>query len=622
MARDFTAKRTSGVALWGRNSALAFSAIVPLFACIQTARAAAHDGGLTYDFIIRHGTIYDGSGSAPMMGDIAIKDGRIAHVGGDLRATATTEIDARDMAIAPGFINMLSWAVESLAKDPRGLSDIAQGVTLEIFGEGWSMGPLNDPMKKQLGTMFPAGAFGKGDWTTLGEYLEYLRARGVSPNVASFVGATTVRIHELGENDVDPDAAQLLRMRGLVRSAMEEGALGLGTSLIYAPASYAETPELTALASEAGRCGGMYISHMRSEGDRIEEAVDELISISKDAKIRSEIYHMKMAGTANWGKLDRVTAKIETARASGLAITADMYPYPAGGTALDASIPNWAHDGGQSALLERLRNPSAVERIMREMQSAGNGWENLYFLSGPENVRIQFVENKQLRPLLGKSIADISRERGTSPAQTVVDIVREDKGATQALYFMASEANLRRQVALPYMSFGSDAEAVAPEGTVLKSPTHPRTYGTFARVLGSYVRDEKLLTLSEAIRKVTSLPAANLRIRDRGALRAGFHADIVILDPKKIGDRASFAEPHQLAVGVRDVFVNGVAVMRNGQHTRATPGEVVRGPGWTGWPDGGACPRPPLHHAPGPGAALPESAPHESLKQQKLEGSS
>lgn len=577
-ARIFRSRNKAAVALWA----------IALFAGAQNAEASSGKSVASYDVIIRGGTIYDGSGAEPKVGDVGIIGGRIVHVGARLKARAASEVDARGMAVAPGFINMLSWSVESLVNDPRGLSEIAQGVTLQVFGEGWSMGPLNPTMKTRFGIMFPSGNL-TPEWTTLGEYLEFLQKRGVATNVASFVGATTVRIHELGEGDVDPDLAQLARMRGLVRSAMEEGALGLGSSLIYAPASYAETPELTALASEASRCGGMYISHIRSEGDRIEEAVDELVTIARDANVRSEIYHLKMAGTGNWGKLDSIIAKIGTAQAAGLSVTADMYPYTAGNTALAASIPNWAHDGGLDTLLQRLRDPATRARILQEMRAPGIGWENLYFLSGAQGVQIQYVANDSLRGFLGKTVAEIAHESGNSPEQTLIDIVLADKGATQALYFIASDNNIRRQVTLPYMSFGSDAEAVAPEGIALKSPIHPRSYGTFARILGQYVRAERLLSLSEAIHRMTSLPAANLRLRNRGLLRNGYHADLVVFNPATIADRATFAQPHQLAVGMRDVFVNGIAVMRDGQHTRTVPGQVVRGPGWVGWSEGGKC---------------------------------
>jgi N-acyl-D-amino-acid deacylase len=541
-----------------------------------------------YDVLIRNGTIYDGSGGAPFVGEIAVRGDRIAYVGPSAPGSAATVVDAGGLAVSPGFINMLSWATESLLVDPKGQSDLRQGVTLEVMGEGWSMGPLNSEMKKlaleQQGDIkYPI------EWTTLGDYLNYLERRGISLNVASFVGATTVRQHELGERDIDPNPEQLDRMRALVRQAMEEGAMGVGSSIIYPPASFAETDELVALTTEAGKCGGMYISHMRSEGDRLLESIDELIEISRRSGAPAEIYHLKQAGRANWGKLDQAIAKVEAARAAGLHITADMYTYTAGGTGVAASLPPWVQDGGTAAMLKRLSDPKLVARIKREMGEPGTNWENLYLAAGPSGILLAGLVEPSLKPLTGKTIAEVAKMRGVTPEQAVIDIVRTDRGRSGALYFLMSEDNVRRQTTLPWVSFGSDAEAAAPEGVFLKSSTHPRAYGNFARFLGHYVRDEKTTTLQDAIRRLSSLPATNLKLRDRGRLAPGMAADVVIFDPATISDHSTYEKPMQFATGVRDVFVNGVQVLKGGEPTGATPGRFVKGPGWTGWPDGGAC---------------------------------
>jgi N-acyl-D-amino-acid deacylase len=563
-------------------NAVAVSGLLLLAGCASTPVPPA------YDVLIRGGTIYDGSGSDPVVGDVAIQGDKIVYVGPSRPASAAQVVDASGLAVAPGFINMLSWATESLIVDPRAQSDIRQGVTLEVMGEGWSMGPLNSDMKKlaierQGDVKYPI------EWTTLGGYLSFLEARGIAPNVASFVGATTVRQHELGESDVDPTPEQLERMRALVRTAMQEGALGVGSSLIYPPASFAETDELVALVSEAGKCGGMYISHMRSEGDRLIESVDELIEISRRSGAPAEIYHLKQAGRANWAKLDDVVERVEKARAEGLKISADMYTYTAGGTGLAASMPPWVQDGGNEAMLERLKNPEVVARVKVEMSQPGKDWENLYFHAGPDGVLLVSLVDPALKPLIGKTLAEAAELRGVEPEQLVIDLTIEDHGRAGALYFLMSEDNVRRQTALPWMSFGSDAEASAPEGVFLKSSTHPRAYGNFARFLGHYVRDQKVASLSDAIRRLTSLPAQNLGLRDRGRLTPGMAADVVLFDPAAIDDRATFEKPMQYATGVRHVFVNGVQVLRNGEHTGSTPGRIVRGQGWTGWPGGGAC---------------------------------
>ena len=531
-----------------------------------------------HDVVIRNAVIYDGSGAPPIRGSVAIDGDRIAAVGDAGRGRV--EIDANGMAVAPGFINMLSWATESLIVDGRSQSDIRQGVTLEVFGEGWSMGPLNEAMKKEVVEQ-------QGDirfdvtWTTLGEYLDYLVSRGISPNVASFVGATTVRIHELGYEDRAPTPAELARMQDLVRQAMREGALGVGSSLIYAPAFYAKTDELIALAKAAGESGGMYISHMRSEGNELLEAVDELITVAREANVPAEIYHLNAAGRENWPKMDAVIARVNAARAAGLQITADMYTYPAGATGLDAMMPPWVQEGGFRKWKERLQDPAVRARVAREMSVTTEEWENLYLLAGSaERVLLVGFKNEALKALTGKTLAEVALMRGKSPEETAIDLVIEDDSRVETVYFLMSEENIRKQVALPWVSFDSDASSLAPEGVFLKSNPHPRAYGNFARLLAKYVRDEKVIPLEEAVRRLTSFPARTLKIGDRGLLRPGHYADVVIFDPAAIQDHATFERPHQYATGVVHVFVNGVQVLRNGEHTGAKPGRVVRGPGY------------------------------------------
>ena len=536
-----------------------------------------------FDVVIRGGTVYDGSGQSPRTADIGIVGDSIAFIGQLSGARARSEIDARGLAVAPGFINMLSWATESLIHDGRSQSNIRQGVTLEVFGEGSSMGPLNERMRRQ---MIEDQSDIKFDvpWTTLSEYLEHLVRRGVSTNVASFIGATTVRVHEIGFADRAPTAAELERMQALVRRAMEDGALGVGSSLIYAPAFYAKTDELIALARAAAPYGGMYISHLRSEGSRFLEALDELITIAREAGVPAEVYHLKAAGQPNWGKIDQAIARIESARASGLRITADMYNYIAGATGLDAAMPPWVQEGGYREWVKRLQDPAIRARVAEEMRTPTDKWENFFVGAGsPDKILLVAFRNDSLKPLTGKTLAEVARQRGKSAEETAMDLVVEDGSRVGTVYFLMSEENVRRQVQLPWVSFGSDAESLAPEGEFLKSRPHPRAYGNFARLLGKYVRDERLVTLEEAIRRLTSLPATNLKLKRRGKLEAGFFADIVIFDPKTIQDHATFDNPHQYSTGVRDVFVNGVQVLRNGTHTGALPGRVVRGPGWTGW---------------------------------------
>lgn len=543
---------------------------------LLSASAAAQ--APAYDLIIRGGTIYDGSGKAPFVGDVAIRGDRIVAVG-KVDGPSKTEVSAKGMAVAPGFINMLSWATESLIADPKSQSDIRQGVTLEVMGEGWSMGPMNATMKaleteRQGDIKYPI------EWTSLGDYFGWLEKRGISTNVASFVGAATVRVHELGEGDVDPTPEQLGRMRALVKQAMNEGAMGVGSSIIYAPGSYAETDELVALTTEAAKCGGMYISHMRSEGDRLEEAVDELIDISRRSGAPAEIYHLKMAGRSNWGKFDAVVKKIEDARAEGLRITTDMYTYTAGATGLDAAMPTWVQAGGLEEWIKRLKDPAIRARVAAEMKQPGSDWENLYFGAGADKMILSGFKNDALKPLTGKTLAEVAAMRGKSPEETAMDLVVEDGSRVGTVYFLMSEDNVRKQIRLPWMSFGSDAASQATEGVFLKSGAHPRTYGNFARLLGHYVRDEKLIPLEQAVYRLTTLPATNLGIQDRGGLKPGFYADVVIFDPATIGDRSTFEKPHQYSVGMRDVFVNGVGVLRDGEHSGATPGRAVRGAGW------------------------------------------
>lgn len=535
-----------------------------------------------YDIIIRNGTIYDGSGSTPFVGDMAIKGDSIVAVGTWEGMRGKVEIDATGKAIAPGFINMLSWATESLIEDGRSQSDIRQGVTLEVFGEGWSMGPLNDKMKKEMQDQQGDIKFNV-EWTTLGEYLEYLERRGISTNIASFIGATTVRIHEIGYDNRPPQPNELNRMRDLVRHAMEEGALGVGSSLIYAPAFYAKTDELIELCKVASEYGGMYISHMRSEGNRLLEAVDELLTIAKQANIRAEIYHLKAAGKSNWPKMDEVIKKVEAARAAGFHITADMYTYPAGATGLDAAMPPWVQEGGHKKWVERLKDPKLRTGVMKEMRTPTDKWENLMLAAGsPDNILLVGFKQDSLKYLTGKKLSEVARMRGKSPEETAMDLVIDDDSRVGTVYFLMSEENIKKQIALPWLSFGSDAESLAPEGVFLKSNPHPRAYGTFARVLGKYARDENVIPLEEAVRKLTSLPAENLKLKKQGRLAPGFFADVVVFDRATIQDHATFDKPHQYSTGVMHVFVNGIQVLNNGEHTGAKPGRVVRGPGWKG----------------------------------------
>jgi N-acyl-D-amino-acid deacylase len=558
------------------GSRLALLASFLLAACSPTPQDA------DYDLIIRGGTVYDGRGREPIVADIAVSGDRIASIG-DLSAfSASKTIDARGLAVAPGFINMLSHAMESLIEDGRGMSDVLQGVTLEVMGEGSSMGPLNEAMKKELRERQGSIRYDV-QWTTLGEFLDFLVARGIAPNVASYVGAGTLRVHEVGYDDRRATDAELGRMQELVRQAMREGAIGVGSSLIYAPDNFADTDELIALVSAAAEFGGAYISHIRSEGNRLEEGVQELIKIASISGAPAEIYHLKAAGRNNWHKLANVFELVESARDAGLFITADMYTYTAGSTGLDATMPLWVQAGGHDAWVTNLKQPYIRARVVEEMRQPTDDWENFFVAAGPENILLVEFRNPELRNLVGKTLKEVADERGTDPAETAVDLVIEDDSRVGAVFFLMSEENIERKIARPWVSFGSDARAVASEGVFLESGPHPRTYGNFARLLGKYVREENVITLQEAIRRMTSLPAYNMAITDRGELSEGFHADIVIFDPARIADKATFEEPHQYAVGMRHVFVNGVQVLDNGRHTGETPGRVVRGPGWDGW---------------------------------------
>jgi len=532
-----------------------------------------------YDVVIRHGTVYDGSGSPGVVQDLAIDKDRIAARGELGGARGRQEVDASGLAVAPGFIDMLNHSETSLIADGRSQSGIRQGVTLAVFGES-SMGPLSEQMKqdqmaRQGDIKFPI------TWTTLGEALDTLAAHGVSSNIASFVSASTIRAYEIGYDNRAPTPEELARMRAHVRRAMDEGAMGLTTALIYTPAVFAKTDELIELAKVASESGGMYISHMRSEGNRLLEAIDETLTIARQAHIRAEIYHLKAAGQSNWNKLGDAIAKIEAARKDGLEITADMYTYTAGSTGLDASMPPWVQEGGYNAWVKRLRDPAIRTRVRREMTTPGDEWENLLLAAGGEGTLLVGFKNEALRIYTGKTLGEVAKLRGTSVQDTAMDLVVEDGSRVQVVYFLMSEDNVKRQIQLPWVSFGSDASSMAAEGVFLKTSTHPRAYGNFARLLGKYARDEHVVPLEEAVRKLTSLPADTLKIKDRGRLAVGQFADVVVFDPKTIADRATYEQPHQYAVGMRQVWVNGTQVLKDGDHTGARPGRVVKGPGAT-----------------------------------------
>jgi len=537
-----------------------------------------------YDLILRDGTIYDGSGKPPVRGDVAIKGDRIAAVGDVGSATADREIQLNGLAVAPGFINMLSWSVESLIEDGRSQSEIRQGVTLEVMGEGTSMGPMSPAMKasRTRGILGNSHIQYEVEWTTLGEYLEWLEKRGVSTNIASFVGSGTLRTYVMGDHDRPPTEEELDDMANLVRQAMEEGAMGMSAALIYPPAAYASTEELVELAKAVAEYDGMYISHIRNEGSTFVEATQEFLRIVREAQLTGEMYHLKAAGMSNWHKMDEVIKLIDQARADGLPVTADMYNYEFSGTGLSSCIPPWAHDGGHKDLIARLKYPATRERIKKDMNTPSLEWENMFNEYGPTRILLSGFQNDALKHYTGKTLAEVCAERGTAPDETLMNLIVEDDSRIFTMYFCMDENNLRKQIKVSWVSFCSDAESQAPEGVFLKTNPHPRAYGSFARLLGKYVRDEKLITLEEAVRRLTTLPATNLKIKERGAIKAGYFADVVVFDPAKVRDYATPDKPHQYSTGMVHVFVNGEQVLKDGEHTGAKPGRVVRGPGYKG----------------------------------------
>ena len=555
-----------------KKSALFLFASIALFlSCSQ---------GPKVDVVIQNGTLYDGTGSPPFIGTVAIKGDKIVYVGPPKFFRADKSINATDKAVSPGFINILSWGVDSLIEDGKSQSDIRQGVTLEVFGEGMSWGPLNDPLKTYMKK-------NQGDiqyeitWTTLGEYLQFLEDKGISTNVASFIGATTLRVNAVGYEDRAPNVEELELMKDLVHQGMKEGAMGIGSSLIYAPAFYSSTEELIEICKVAADYGGMYISHMRSEGNKLLESVDELLTIANEAGIPAEIYHLKQSGKKNWGKLDRVIQKIDSARAKGLKITTDMYTYTAGATGLDASMPPWVQEGGLEQWIQRLKDPQIRKRVIKEMQTDTDEWENLMRAAeSPDKLILVGFKNDSLKYLTGKTLTEVAKIKGKSPEETAIDLVIQDGSRVGTVYFLMDEENVKRQIQLPYMSFGSDAGSLAPEGVFLKNSTHPRAFGNFARLLGKYVRDEQLIPMEEAIYKLSGLPATNLKIKERGFLKENYFADVVVFDPKSIRDFATFENPMQYATGVEQVWVNGTHVLENGTHTGAFGGRFVKGPGY------------------------------------------
>jgi len=534
----------------------------------------------SYDVILRGGDIYDGSGGDPFVGDVAIDGDTIVALGDIGGASAAVEIDVKGLAVAPGFVNMMSWANESLIEDGHSQSDIRQGVTLEIMGEGNSMGPLNESMKADM-IARQADIRYDIEWTSLAEYLEFLERRGISPNVASFIGTATPRRYVIGNEDRPPTPTELDQMRAIVRDAMQEGALGVASSLMYPPGLFADTDELIALSEVAAEYDGMYISHMRDEGAHMIAAIDELLTIAREANIRAEIYHLKSSGQPNWHLFDEAITMIENAQEEGLEITADVYTYPAGATGLNVTIPPWVQEGGFAASLERMSDPVLRQQIIREMNTPSDEWENMFLMAGsPDNILMVGFKSEALKPLTGKTVAEVAAMRGTSPEETILDLIVEDGSRIGTVYFSQSEDVVRRAVGLPWVSFNSDEASLAPEGVFLESNPHPRAYGSFARVLGKYVREENVLTLQEAVRKLAALPAQTLRIDKRGELKPGFFADVVVFDPAKVQDHATFIDPHQYSTGMVHVFVNGEQVLEDGEHTGATPGRFVRGPGW------------------------------------------
>ena len=559
-------------------SAIAAMLLAP---SLSAERSSSSQKGAEFNVIIKGGTVYDGTGAEPKHADVAIRGDRIVGIGDFAATHAKTVIDANALAVAPGFINMLSWSNESLIQDGRSQSEIRQGVTTEIMGEGESMGPVNDRVRERM-LREQSDIKYEIKWNTLAEYLRYLETRGVSCNVASFIGATTIRENVIGLEDKAPTPEQLDEMRELVRKEMEAGALGIGTSLIYPPAFYAKTEELIELCKVAAKYQGKYISHMRSEGNRLLEALDELIRISREAGIPAEVYHIKAAGQQNWPKIDDLLSRIEAAQKEGLKITADMYTYTAAGTGLDACLPPWTEDGGYPALFKRLRDPATREKIAAEVSKDSDEWENLYIGAGsPDKILLFGFKSEKLKPLTGKSLAEVAKMRGKDPITTIMDLIVEDESRIGTVYFLMSEENVKKKLARPWISFGSDEASQAPEGVFLKSNPHPRAYGNFARVLGKYVRDEKVIPLVEAVRRLSGLPASNLGLDHRGFIKDGMFADVVVFDPATIADHATFEKPHQYSVGVKHVFVNGVQVLKDGEHTGAKPGRALSGPGKT-----------------------------------------
>ena len=533
----------------------------------------------SYDTIIRNGMVYDGNGGEPFKGDIGINSDTIAFIGDLSKEKGRNEIYANGMAVSPGFINMLSWSPVTLLEDGNSQGDIRQGVTLEVFGEGESMGPLNPKMKADLQKDQPLFKFNV-DWNTLGEYMHSLEKRGISCNVASYVGATTIRTHVIGEENRDPTATELDSMKALVKQAMEEGALGVGSSLIYPPAFFAKTSELIELCKAAAPYGGGYISHMRSEGNKLHEAVEELITIAKEAGVHGEIYHLKVGGIDNWNKMDSVIKRVERARSEGIDIAANMYTYIAGATGMTASMPPSLQDGGFGKLWERLQDPSTRKEMIKAMKTNAADWENLYYGAGsPERVLMLGFRKNSLSKYIGKTLGEAAKMMNTTPEDAAIDLIIQDSSRVDVAYFMMDEENVKKQIALPWVSFGSDAGSMAPEGNFLKQSTHPRAYGNFARVIGHYVRDEKVLSLQKAIQKLSNVAAHSLNISKRGELKVGNYADVLVFDPAKVKDNATFEKPHQYATGMIDVLVNGVQVLKNGEHTNAKPGRFVKGAG-------------------------------------------
>lgn len=534
------------------------------------------------DHLITNALIYDGSGGTPIKGSLGWSGDSIVYVGNGAGIEGKETIDIQGKALSPGFVNMLSWSPESLILDGRSMSEIKQGVTLEVFGEGNSMGPINEAMRKEALSTMGEHPF-EINWHSLGEYLTFLEKKGVSPNFASFLGAANPRVYMLGYANRAPNLQEMDSMKLLVRQAMEDGAMGIGSALIYAPGTYAKTEELLELCKVASSYGGMYISHMRSEGNAIFDALKELFTISREANLPAEIYHLKISGKDNWQYQSKLEHVIDSAQKSGLKISADMYNYTAGSTGLDAAMPTWCQEGGYKAWAQRLKDPLLRKRIINEMETQTNGgWENMYKMAGPDNMLAVGFYNKNLRNYVGKTIAQIAKERGKTAPETILDLVIEDSSRVGMVYFLMSEENVKRNIALPYVSFCSDAQSMPNEGWWLENSTHPRAFGSFAKLLGKYVRDEKVIPMQEAIRKLTSLPCSNLKIKDRGLLKPGYKADLVVFDPATIQDHATFEKPHQYATGVEHVFVNGIQVIKNGEHTGAMPGRAVRGPGWKG----------------------------------------